>query len=152
MTTISKLLDELREIDPGIWNPITWQIKYTCGKENTFLIDSIIQSHIQRACESRGWTWNICKQTPEHEKSHSAYISEVAPGYDGDYRNQYHEYCIAEKEANFSAEALLATYIAAVKMKQITSKKQYKKCGDFYMDTTIDSSKTKGNKINELIY
>ena len=59
---------------------------------------------------------------------------------------------ITEKEANFSAEALLATYIAAVKMKQITSKKQYKKCGDFYMDTTIDSSKTKGNKINELIY
>ena len=37
-------------------------------------------------------------------------------------------------------------------MKQSASKKQHKKCGNFYMDTTIDSSKTEGNKINEPIY
>jgi len=47
--------------------------------------------------------------------SHYAEISEIGPGYDGDYYNQYHESCIAGKEADTAAEALLAAYIAAVK-------------------------------------
>ncbi len=152
MTTISKLLDKLREIDPGIWNTLTWQIKYVCGKENTFFIDSIIQSHIQRACEKQGWTWSVHKQTPEEEKSHYAEICEIGPGYDGDYYNQYHESGITWKEANSPAEALLGAYITAIKMKQSASKKQHKKCGNFYINTAIDSSKTEGNKINEPIY
>ena len=78
----------------------------------------IIQGRIQRACERRGWTWCIYKQTPEEKKSHYAEISEIGPGYDGDYYNQYHESCIAEKEADTAAEALLAAYIAAVKGKK----------------------------------
>ena len=149
--TLSELLEDLKQVDPKTWNDIDLSLSFLIN-ENSTSGHALIQGCIQRACESRGWTWNICKQTPEHEKSHSAYISEVAPGYDGDCHNQYHEYCIAEKEANFSAEALLATYIAAVKMKQNASKKQHKKCGNFYINTAIDSSKTKGNKINEPIY
>ncbi|MFA5434194.1 MAG: hypothetical protein WC319_15220, partial [Candidatus Paceibacterota bacterium] len=79
-------------------------------------------------------------------------ICEIGPGYDGDYYNQYHESGITWKEANSPAEALLGAYITAIKMKQSASKKQHKKCGNFYMNTTIDSSKTEGNKINEPIY
>mgnify|MGYP007049692288 CR=1 FL=1 len=149
--TLSELLADLKMVDYKTWNDIDLSLSFLINV-NSPSGHALIQSCIQRACESRGWTWNICKQTPEHEKSHSAYISEVAPGYDGDCHNQYHEYCIAEKEANSPAEALLGAYIAAMKMKQSASKKQHKKCGNFYMNTAIDSSKTEGNKINEPIY
>jgi len=75
------------------------------------------------------------------------------------YPGEFDEDCPEDQISEFKldldelpAEALLGAYIAAMKMKQNASKKQHKKCGNFYMDTTIDSSKTKGNKINEPIY
>jgi hypothetical protein len=174
--TLSELLEELMGLDPETWDAIVRGIPLKpfcqyftfdrCGQiahqyQDVYLPFSQmerdvallwLQGRIQRACEKQGWTWSVYKQTPGEEKSHYAEISEIGPGYDGDYYNQYHESCITWKEANSPAEALLGAYITAIKMKQSASKKQYKKCGDFYMDTTIDSSKTKGNKINELIY
>ncbi|MFA5433315.1 MAG: hypothetical protein WC319_10690 [Candidatus Paceibacterota bacterium] len=149
--TLSELLADLKMVDYKTWNDIDLSLSFLINV-NSPSGHALIQSCIQRACESRGWTWSVYKQTPEEEKSYYAEICEIGPGYDGDYYNQYHESCITWKEANSPAEALLGAYITAIKMKQSASKKQYKKCGDFYMDTTIDSSKTKGNKINELIY
>ena len=149
--TLSELLEDLKQVDPKTWNDIDLSLSFLIN-ENSTSGHALIQGCIQRACESQGWTWNICKQTPEEEKSHYAEICEIGPGYDGDYYNQYHESGITWKEANSPAEALLGAYITAIKMKQSASKKQHKKCGNFYINTAIDSSKTEGNKINEPIY
>lgn len=156
--TLAALLKELKGIDPDTTDDIGDIVNVISIMSNgsfssdAYYPDFIIQGCIQRACEKREWTWNICKQTPEEEKSHYAEICEIGPGYDGDYYNQYHESGITWKEANSPAEALLGAYITAIKMKQSASKKQHKKCGNFYMNTAIDSSKTEGNKINEPIY
>ena len=149
--TLAALLEELKEVDPKLYDDISHLELIGWQQPRNQAMDHL-QGCIQRACERRGWTWNVCKQTPEEEKSHYAEICEIGPGYDGDYYNQYHESGITWKEANSPAEALLGAYITAIKMKQSASKKQHKKCGNFYMDTTIDSSKTEGNKINEPIY
>ena len=156
--TLAALLKELKGIDPDTADDIGDIVNVISIMSNgsfssdAYYPDFIIQGCIQRACERREWTWNICKQTPEEEKSHYAEICEIGPGYDGDYYNQYHESGITWKEANSPAEALLGAYITAIKIKQSASKKQHKKCGNFYMNTVIDSSKTEGNKINEPIY
>ena len=149
--TLAALLEELKEVDPKLYDDISHLELIGWQQPRNQAMDHL-QGCIQRACERRGWTWSVYKQTPEEEKSHYAEISEIGPGYDGDYYNQYHESCITWKEANSPAEALLGAYITAIKMKQSASKKQHKKCGNFYMNTAIDSSKTEGNKINEPIY
>jgi hypothetical protein len=112
--TLSELLEELKQIDPETELEIS-DITLNLDQWSAPYKDDIIQGRIQRACERRGWTWCIYKQTPEEKKSHCAEISKITPGYDGDCYNQYHESCIAGKEADTAAEALLAAYIAAVK-------------------------------------
>ena len=111
--TLSELLADLKMVDYKTWNDIDLSLSFLINV-NSPSGHALIQSCIQRACESQGWTWNICKQTPEEEKSHYAEICEIGPGYDGDYYNQYHESGITWKEANSPAEALLGAYITAV--------------------------------------
>jgi hypothetical protein len=149
--TLAALLEELKEVDPKLYDDISHLELIGWQQSRNQAMDHL-QGCIQWACEKQGWTWSVHKQTPEEEKSHYAEICEIDPGYDGDYYNQYHESGITWKEANSPAEALLGAYITAIKMKQSASKKQHKKCGNFYINTTIDSSKTEGNKINEPIY
>jgi hypothetical protein len=149
--TLAALLEELKEVDPKLYDDISHLELIGWQQSRNQAMDHL-QGCIQWACEKQGWTWSVHKQTPEEEKSYYAEICEIDPGYDGDYYNQYHESGITWKEANSPAEALLGAYITAIKMKQSASKKQHKKCGNFYINTTIDSSKTEGNKINEPIY
>ena len=119
--TLSELLEELKAADPETAEDIGDVVNVISIKsDGSFTLDAyypdfIIQGCIQRACERRGWTWRVFKQTPDNEKSHCGEIGEVAPGYEGDYYEQYHEYCIASVEGNSAAEALLAAYVAAVK-------------------------------------
>lgn len=113
--TLAALLEELKAVDADT----EFDISEWCCQLRTIttcdLGQALIQNSIQRACERRGWTWKVFKQTTDNEKSHCGEIGKVAPGYDGDYYEQYHEYCIASIEADYAAEALLAAYIAAVK-------------------------------------
>ena len=119
--TLAVLLEELRGADPEqseklqCWIGRTRQFMNLEVPLECDLAQALIQNSIQRACEMRGWTWRVFKQTPDYEKSHCGEIGKVAPGYEGDYYEQYHEYCIASIEADSTAEALLAAYIAAVR-------------------------------------
>jgi hypothetical protein len=119
--TLAALLEELRGADPEqseklqCWIGRTRQFMNLEVPLECDLAQALIQASIQRACERRGWTWRVFRQTPDHEKSHCGEIGEIAPGYYGDSREQCHEYCIASIEADSAAEALLAAYIAAVK-------------------------------------
>lgn len=129
--TGAALLEELRDVDPRTHDEYFKLVEKTAwdhwpvvladtetheySPESEMIYDSIVQGSIQRACERRGWTWRVFGQTPDNEKSHCGEIGKVAPGYEGDYYEQYHEYCIASIEADSPAEALLAAYIAAVR-------------------------------------
>jgi len=137
--TISELLEELMRLDHETWEiiecgiplkPLDQYFTFGYGKKTAYQCRDAylpvlqmekevalvwIQDCLQRACEKRGWTWCIYKQTPEEKHSHYAEINKIIPGYDGDCYNQYHESCIAWKEADTPAEALLTAYIAAVK-------------------------------------
>ena len=119
--TLSELLVELKAVDPDTVDDIGDIVNVISilsdgsSSSDAYYPDFIIQGCIQRACERRGWTWRVFKQTPDNEKSHCGEIGEVAPGYEGYCYEQYHEYCMASVEMNSAAEALLAAYVAAVK-------------------------------------
>ena len=113
--TLAALLEELRKIDPLVYvnsDPDMLEL------EDINMAD-VLQGCIQRACERRGWTWRVFRQTPDNEKSHGGEIGEIAPGYEGDCYEQYHEYCIVSVEGDSPAEALLAAYIAAVRAEEM---------------------------------
>lgn len=120
--TLAALLEELKEVDAEEWEEI---VDWFGGLKNGLhgksisphhdLGQALIQNSIQRACERQEWTWRVFKQTPDNEKSHCGEIGKVAPGYEGYYYEQCHEYCMASIEADYAAEALLAAYIAAVR-------------------------------------
>ena len=112
--TLAALLEELKEVDPKLYDDISHLELIGWQQPRNHAMDHL-QGCIQRACEMRGWTWKVFKQTTDNEKSHCGEIGKVAPGYDGDYYNQYHEYCIASVEGDSAAEALLSAYIAAVR-------------------------------------
>jgi hypothetical protein len=128
--TLAELLKELKGIDPETADDIGDIVNVISIKsDGSFTLDAyypdfIIQGSIQQACERRGWTWCIYKQTPEEKKSHCAEISKITPGYDGDCYNQYHESCIAGKEADTAAEALLAAYILAAYIAAVKEEKR----------------------------
>ena len=113
--TLAALLEELKGVDADT----EFDISEWCGQLQTIptcdLGQALIQNSIQRACERRGWTWKVFKQTADNEKSHCGEIGKVAPGYEGYYYEQCHEYCMASIEADYAVDALLAAYIAAVK-------------------------------------
>jgi hypothetical protein len=127
--TLAALLGELRDVDADAWHGLEDALScldemqeddnYAVDVLKTIAVEpkakDLLQGCIQRACEMRGWTWKVFKQTTDNEKSHCGEIGKVAPGYDGDYYNQYHEYCIASVEGDSAAEALLSAYIAAVR-------------------------------------
>ena len=119
--TLSELLVELKAVDPDTADDIGDIVNVISIMSNgSFTLDAyypdfIIQGCIQRACERRGWTWVVFKQTPDNEKSHCGEIGEVAPGYDREITMSNHEYCMASVEMDSAAEALLAAYVAAVK-------------------------------------
>lgn len=129
--TLATLLEELKRVDPETWAKYFQLVERTrydfwpvwvadpttkeYSSESEIIFNSIIQASIQRACERRGWTWRLFKQTPDNEKSHCGEIGGIAPGYEGDCYEQYHEFCIASVEGDSPAEALLAAFIAAVK-------------------------------------
>jgi len=110
--TLFELLDELKRVDLETYRK--WFNDYDILGLDQWQLDSL-QGCIQRACERRGWTWKVFKQTADNEKSHCGEIGKVAPGYEGYYYEQCHEYCMASIEADYAAEALLAAYIAAVR-------------------------------------
>jgi len=112
--TLAALLAELKEVDVKVYDDISHLELIGWQQPRNQAMDHL-QGCIQRACERREWTWKVFKQTPDNEKSHCGEIGKVAPGYEGDYYEQYHEYCIASIEADSAAEALMAAYIAAVK-------------------------------------
>ncbi|MFA5409879.1 MAG: hypothetical protein WC343_13990 [Bacilli bacterium] len=119
--TLSELLVELKAVDPETVDDIGDIVNViSILSDGSFILDAyypdfIIQGCIQRACERRGWTWVVFKQTPDNEKSHCGEIGEVAPGYDREITMSNHEYCTASVEMDSAAEALLAAYVAAVK-------------------------------------
>ena len=119
--TLSELLEELKAADPETAEDIGDVVNVvSILSDGSFILDAyypdfIIQGCIQRACERRGWTWVVFKQTPDNEKSHCGEIGEVAPGYDREITMSNHEYCMASVEMGSAAEALLAAYVAAVK-------------------------------------
>ena len=110
--TLYELLEELKQVDLETYRK--WFNDYDILGLDQWQLDSL-QGCIQRACERRGWTWVVFKQTPDNEKSHCGEIGEVAPGYDREITMSNHEYCMASVEMDSAAEALLAAYVAAVK-------------------------------------
>ena len=116
--TLSELLVELKEVDPKLYDDISHLELIGWQQPRNQAMDHL-QGCIQRACERRGWTWRVFRQTPDNEKSHGGEIGEIAPGYEGDCYEQYHEYCIVSVEGDFPAEALLAAYIAAVRAEEM---------------------------------
>ena len=117
--TLAALLEELRGADPEqseklqCWIGRTRQFMNLEVPLECDLAQALIQNSIQRACEMRGWTWelSLCSD----KKTYIADAFEIAPGYSGDYWEEDHEYLVAEKESTSPAEALLAAYIAAVR-------------------------------------
>jgi hypothetical protein len=108
--TLSELLEELRKLDP---------LAYVNSDPDMLELEDInmadvLQGCLQRACEKRGWTWGIYRQSSTHEKRYCVDISRVAPGYDGDCYNQYHEWCISSVESDSLIEAFLNAYIESV--------------------------------------
>jgi hypothetical protein len=108
---ITELLDRLKDIDSRVFK--LWFNDYDIFGLDQWQLDCL-QGHLQRAIDERGWTWSICRLTPECKSRFSACINVVEPGYDGDYYNTYHEYCITEKEGESPVEALLECYLEAV--------------------------------------
>jgi hypothetical protein len=116
--TLSELLEELRDIDPGTWQDIQNYIEevyydinpFTVYGDPPMLLD-LIQGDLQRAIERREWDlrqdqW-IVKRDGPNDVHHYAEVSKGI-AFTGDPI----EY---EGRGKSPAEAILAAYIAAVK-------------------------------------
>ena len=91
--TLSELLEELKVADPETYEEISHLEFVGWHQPRNQALDHL-QGCIQRACEKRGWCFMVCNHIADVSTEKDIYDSEI------------HDY---------PAEALLATYIAAVK-------------------------------------
>ena len=130
------LLSALRAKDPELWErlvigmplkPYGQYIAYTSGEQTVQkfnfsyipfgeLLSEVafawLQHCLQEAIRERGW--HLLQSQDQDTGRYYADISEIAPGYDGDYWTEKHLYLICEVEGDTEAEALLRAYLAAI--------------------------------------
>jgi len=116
MADISELLDRLKVADPGTYE--TAQLYTREVAECDARYQDIVQGCIQRAIAVRGWVFDIEGKigfdSYPPSAGYVASISELGAGYDGDYYNPRHQYCICESRGDTPSEAILASYLAAL--------------------------------------
>lgn len=129
--SLTEDLARLKELDPATWQeinhvtqmissvPITarWWGDQLGSDGNKPIRENLalawLQWCLQEAIATRDrWTYSVFR-IPE-SWNYCADVSRTAPGYDGDCWNEYHEYLLAEREADTPAAALLKAYIAAL--------------------------------------
>lgn len=105
------LIKELNIVDIELWDKfVQWSSHYDIYIDEA--LDYILLGELQRACEKRGWTWNVFVMV---EGGYNSVISEVSGGYDGDHWNEKHEYCIVEQQGDSPTNSLLSAYMEAIK-------------------------------------
>ena len=119
--TLSELLEELKQVDPDIYEELQNYPIYCSGDEaltvdllssrNQTLCEDAIQGCIQRACERRGWGVVIERSKDSGPYEWSAYTGHEEPP--GAFRAAY-SWGIRYYGGS-AAEALLAAYVAAIK-------------------------------------
>jgi hypothetical protein len=108
---MGKYLDKLRKADPRLCAEIEKLLLPEDNENNIKINLYILCGELCGAIAAKGWTWNICSLVDL--ATFSAYISEIAPGYDGDHWSEQHEYCMCECEGDSPASALLEAYVLA---------------------------------------
>ena len=107
--TLAALLEELKEVDPKLYDDISHLELIGWQQPRNQAMDHL-QGSIQRACERQKWHWTIMKDP--YQDGYRAEIAVVSESHLSDH------ICIddlAIKCATSPTEALLAAYIAAVR-------------------------------------
>ena len=108
--TLSELLEELKEVDPKLYDDIS-HLELIGWQQPRNLAMDHLQGCLQRACEMREWDlrqdqWAVNLDSTDEVYCYSAIVTGISetgrsPEYEGRGKSQ--------------AEALLAAYVAAVK-------------------------------------
>ena len=98
------LLEDLKVSDPKTWTLIDCDLldvfEQFDSEEQSRLESYLIQGELQRACQARGWNWQVQTWNTSNLKFYIAYIT-------GDGKEEY-------EEGQTPASALLAAYLKAI--------------------------------------
>ena len=108
--TLSELLEELKEVDPKLYDDIS-HLELIGWQQPRNLAMDHLQGCLQRACERRGWGLVIERSKDSGPYEWSAYTGHEEPP--GAFRAAY-SWGIRYYGGS-AAEALLAAYVAAIK-------------------------------------